>query len=148
MRHPKLPMTPEQFHDFACDPRNMQVDIVTLHKLNIEAQIAIDKRQLDVCNLAKREEWIDEMNKVLMHRLRLEIYGIKHDKHVVSYPENWLEAVKERFAPKWLLKRYPVKRTEITASLWETYPDLTPSIPSETPVYRLHINKTPSYYKP
>lgn len=31
----------------------------------------------------------------------------------IEYPSNWIEAVKQRFAPQWLLEKYPVKLVKL-----------------------------------
>tara|TARA_R100000808_G_C2105275_1_gene121097 strand:- start:479 stop:856 length:378 start_codon:yes stop_codon:yes gene_type:complete len=49
----------------------------------------------------------------------------------VSYPENWIEALKERFFPKWLLKAFPVKMESVSFKFSCVYPDFEPSIPTE-----------------
>lgn len=40
----------------------------------------------------------------------------------IRYPKNWVEAIKQRWAPEWFLKRYPVKYTVYDAKVF--YPDI------------------------
>ena len=42
----------------------------------------------------------------------------------VSMPDGWLEAVKERWLPKRLLKRFPVKYRDTEAEVFAAYPEL------------------------
>ena len=63
------------------------------------------------------KQYKDELERKLVLMLHASIYGKDHPKkHVIRYPENWWEAVKERFAPCWFRELYPVKFTEVTAS--------------------------------
>ena len=51
----------------------------------------------------------------------------------IEYPANWIEALKERFAPEWLKRRWPVRYER-----WEAvalYPSL--SLPDEKHVIQL-----------
>jgi hypothetical protein len=41
----------------------------------------------------------------------------------VKYPKDWLEALKERFAPSWLLKKYPVRYVHHYADVRNIFPD-------------------------
>jgi hypothetical protein len=41
----------------------------------------------------------------------------------IAYPKDWKEALKERFAPKWFLKKYPVVYVKHYAKVAELYPD-------------------------
>jgi hypothetical protein len=45
------------------------------------------------------------------------------DSEPVQYPSNWIEAVKDRFLPEWLKRRFPVKYTVITPT--HMFPDNT-----------------------
>jgi hypothetical protein len=48
----------------------------------------------------------------------------KSAKHIeVKYPCDWKEAFKERWFPKWLLNRYPVKYKEIVLDVKAIYPE-------------------------
>lgn len=55
-------------------------------------------------------EFHQYVNKAL-HSLVLQLhYKLAHRvAEQIRFPENWWEAVKERWMPKWFLKRYPVK---------------------------------------
>lgn len=54
----------------------------------------------------------------------------------ISYPNGWVQAVKERWLPKFLLKRFPVKYWNITVTATTFYPNLT--LPDEKPFYEMH----------
>lgn len=51
----------------------------------------------------------------------------KKRQQSVSFPSTWWEAVKQRFAPKWFLKRWPVRLTTWTVDAWALFPELEPA---------------------
>lgn len=55
------------------------------------------------------------------HRLsvRARIWEAVHREVVVRHPSTWWDAVKLRFAPKWWLRRWPVRMTEVTVKAAE-----------------------------
>jgi len=84
-----------------------------------------------LCNTQRIDEWIfAEAPKVraeyVLETSRLMLYSMvqyaEQKCEPVIYPADWWQAVKQRFAPAWCLKRWPVKLT-----VWEPfviYPDI------------------------
>lgn len=60
----------------------------------------------------------------LVYRLKAYVYGYQLGEEVHSYPANWIEAVKERWAPAWLLRRWPVQFTDLRFVGWHLYPEI------------------------
>ena len=61
----------------------------------------------------------------LVIRLVAHVAGEKSaEPTVVRYPADWWEAVKQRFAPVWVTKRWPVKFNEHTMRHMITYPNV------------------------
>lgn len=114
---------------------------VELRAQQYRSQIAINERSLVTCRqLAEISEYRDHAKQRLVMELRAFIYGKDHPKkHIIRYPETWWEAVKERFAPAWFRDRWPVRYTEITASLEELYPEVSAALPDKNPVMRFRI---------
>lgn len=54
----------------------------------------------------------------MAHRLCLDVFGRPSKQIVrfepVSYPATWWQAFKQRFFPRWALKRWPVQLTTVT----------------------------------
>jgi hypothetical protein len=44
-------------------------------------------------------------------------------RHTVSFPRDWWQAVKERWAPRWALRRWPVVYTEKVFDARLAFPD-------------------------
>jgi hypothetical protein len=59
-----------------------------------------------------------------MRRHMLAVAGTEHRQSFV-YPADWWQAVKERFAPRWFLRRWPVERIEHTLKV-EAYGAVCP----------------------
>lgn len=47
------------------------------------------------------------------------------------YPANWIQAFKERWFPKWILKKYPVKCIDNSIEIRAIYKDYKPKIKDE-----------------
>jgi len=64
--------------------------------------------------------------------------AIKAGQRLVEYPENWIEAIKDRWLPGWLKKRWPVK--------FKTYDALVifPELLAKHPVHE--ILRKENYY--
>lgn len=62
----------------------------------------------------------EDFLKSIIVDFRTLVYGEKIKE--IKYPKDWKEAFKERWFPKWLLKRYPVKYYRYNFKL--IYPDL------------------------
>lgn len=75
---------------------------------------------------------ICERTRDLIIRLVTQIYaGEPQRKTISAYPANWWQALKQRFAPKWFLRRYPVKTTLFTITVQDIFPDILPDIPGQ-----------------
>jgi hypothetical protein len=121
------------------------MNLIELRRKDYEQRVRIDAEELahlrdssivrEIHHHARREI------EIAMHT---SIYGIDHpQRHVIRFPENWWEAVKERFAPSWFRDRHPVRFTEVTASLEETYPDFQPALPDRKPVMKFAVMRKP-----
>lgn len=109
-------------------------------------QYALSQR-VDLRALERRSDF-NEIKDNIKHEMLLElrayIYGYDHpEEHIISYPENWWEAVKERFAPSWFRDKYPVRFTAHTATLEEIFPDIEPM--QKGSVMRMNVLQTPTY---
>lgn len=62
------------------------------------------------------EELLHEINRKVI-TAKLDINAINLNTIIVNAPANWIEAIKERFAPKWFLAKYPVKHLEIKVDI-------------------------------
>lgn len=123
---------------------------VTLHRFDATTAFETEAEELHhLEDTWRMERFYDETRRVLIQRFHRAIYGLDHPSvHLVTYPENWWEAFKERWAPDWFHRRYPVRYTEITTSLRETYPQFTPALPDTPAVIQIAVRKKPRLSAP
>lgn len=121
---------------------NDTVDVVELRARGYGVEKSIVEEEMLFRNSMELTEFRDYEKRRLVMLLEAYAYGKEHpERHVIRYPENWLEAVKERFAPVWIRDRWPVRFVEVSASLEETYPDIQPCMPDRNPVMRFAVLK-------
>jgi hypothetical protein len=116
-------------------PMNERIREITLERLPKKIREKIPKRVFDSMAFSLTR---DSIAASLVIECIHMVYGIAHPEVVfATYPTNWWEALKQRFAPKWFLAKYPVKLTKVTAQLEELYPELEPALPKHPPFYKL-----------
>lgn len=76
----------------------------------ISTDMAKDFAILPKVEWSMYDDWIENMMTL---RVRQEILGQgPFACPTIEFPKDWVEAVKERFAPTWLLRHWPVKYTK------------------------------------
>lgn len=143
MRPPRVPCTPEDLQAFAAQPYATHSEVIELERKTFEYWRNIDERLLQRGDFRKVE---DHLRREIVYKARFDIYGKGHpERHVIRFPSDWWQAVKERFAPAWFRDRYPVQFTEVSASLEELYPEFEPAIPDRQHVLKVAVRKEPVY---
>lgn len=107
-------------------PRNYPIGGKPMGKLtSVSLAVEGDEANL-LMHLDHRFEVVqDAAFSNLIYRLKALVYSKEsEEKHVVSYPSNWWEALKERFCPKWLRKFVEVRETTVTVNVREWFPDI------------------------
>lgn len=66
------------------------------------------------------DQWFD--NIVL--QIRQSVLSQKLDEISVRYPADWWQAVKERFAPRWFRRRWPIEWNKTTIDVRAIYPKM------------------------
>lgn len=104
----------------------------TLDVLRYKIQETADLQALRGARL-EPEVIIDQMGDRILYRLRADILGKRMDERTVEservqYPCNWIEAVKERWFPKWAKKKWPVRYTVKQLSVRVRFDVLYPEI--------------------
>ena len=95
-------------------------------------------------NHVKAVEIIDHMAREMAFHVECAIWGEEKAGAVISYPANWIEAVKERWLPEWALKKWPVKYTHKKVDFQVLYPDLNLPMDAHTKIIRSIINEIPT----
>lgn len=82
-------------------------DLITrkfVDKMLISVSVAMQKLHLQDMTI---EQYEDYVTGHLIYRLEAYVYGKEHIEGYVTYPKTWVDAVKQRFFPKWLLRKFP-----------------------------------------
>lgn len=78
-------------------------------------------------------------------RAELRAYVVAEDANplIIRYPMNWWQHFKQRWFPKWALKRWPVRQVTHTITGSALFPYFKPKIPDQgPPVFKLAHYKT------
>jgi len=71
--------------------------------------------------------FIEHLSGLINTRIKLEVYGEDMgSKDVITYPKDWWEAFKERWFPRFILKKHPVKYKVFKISAKALYPEFKP----------------------
>ena len=107
-----------------------------------EWRAAVAAKLAEDTSLARplQADWSAEaqwMRNVWTLRLRSAVWGERYREWVVRHPDGWWQALRQRFAPRWWLKRYPVREVVHTVSPRIIYPQLKIAMPE--PAHVLHL---------
>lgn len=116
------------------------IEQIKLERLPVWSRSVVS---MDVLNGAKVDAYriLDETFEGMRIELRAHVLaehvgGVSHE---FSYPKDWWQAFKDRWFPKWALKRWPVEKTR---KVWNVdikcaYPYFRPALSGEPyrPVY-------------
>lgn len=70
-------------------------------------------------------EWCYDIDAMAV-RLKRYVMSERLADETVSWPATWWDAVKERWFPDWLLRRYPVEYKHADFTIYRGYPDIMP----------------------
>lgn len=115
---------------------NEQVSKVMLERFKFHMQHEFTQEAMDDGIFTM--EVINRIAQNMAFRVRADIFGHKLDQIVWKVPANWKESVKERFFPKWLLKRYPVRMQVFRIDPLVLYPQI--KLPNEKHYFRFERN--------
>jgi hypothetical protein len=93
----------------------------TLQRLQFYARTLLTE---EVLRNTKVESYVDQRLRGLVIEMQAAIYGRKLGTDQYRWPATWWDAVKERFAPHWFLKRYPVQHRGVDVTAYHTYPTI------------------------
>jgi len=111
-------------HDGEVSPTVLE-KITFAAKLRISAQLVEDfiyESQVKVFY----DAWFDDIVVIV----RQGILSQKIDEITVRYPADWWQAVKERFAPGWFRRRWPIEWNKTVVDVRAVYPKM--AMPEET----------------
>ena len=100
-----------------------------IDKVLLESRIAIPRHVLANTEIIKLE---DHVCDGLVYHFRSFLAGKKHEversEESIKVPNSWWDHAKERFAPKWFLKQWPISYRTIATKTVFSFTDICPHI--------------------
>lgn len=84
----------------------LHVDEKVLHRLDLAVRRECTLEGIQDVNLGV---WADGFGRTIVVELRVNIWSEKLATNQVFHPDDWWEAFKDRWFPRWYLDRWPVK---------------------------------------
>ena len=84
------------------------------------------------------EAWCDHLAESIEVQVRGRLAGEQQPEIMIKHPNTWWEAVKERFFPAWLKRRFPVQYRHHHINGAALYPDFKPALPEQRLVWDIH----------
>ena len=113
---------------------------IVLQKIKIAGFQKITREFWDNLEFAQGYDADDFIADMFTVRWKSFLLGEDLGDVIISFPANWREAFKDRWFPRWLKKKYPVRFTEYRANQKVIYPELNvPTFPNERQLYSLTI---------
>jgi hypothetical protein len=110
---------------------------VALQFLRVEVQRHIPRLLLD------QKLSVESIAGEIVLRLTGHVLGRKLEPVEVRWPDDWWQAFRERWFPRWWLARWPVRFRVHRVEFRELYPDFKPALPQHTSrhEFRLVLNQ-------
>ena len=99
-----------------------QYNEVALEKLRFGFMCNIDRHLEDVCTIDIHDDLLYSLGREMAVRVNGFVFKENLDEVEIKYPADWWQAVKERFAPEWFIRWYPVRYEERAWDLIAVYP--------------------------
>jgi hypothetical protein len=113
----------------------IQYDTVQLERIKFMAMMYVAKEMINNFAIPPEVEVTNQFEWMLDNiviRIRQDILGKQLDRVEIRYPEDWWQAIKARWFPKWALNRWPVIETIKVVDVKALYPTI--NIPGHRPV--------------
>ena len=112
---------------------------VTLDTIGIAAACCVER--VDLGDVRLRADL--EAGRLLV-RLRTTIHGMKDEMAVFSWPASWWQHVKQRWAPRWALRRWPVVMTTRAVQVYKSVcPHIGAAYPRDTKACFRYFTEVP-----
>ncbi len=100
---------------------------VMVEKVHVTCQEVLSE-ELFIANHVDLQAACDHVAHVMVLRLQSSVLGKQHGKIDVErqWPADWWQAVRERWFPRWWLKRWPVRYCQVSVHevVWNVCPHL------------------------
>lgn len=109
---------------------------IAFEKIRLNVEAAVSDTLLDARVVCVQDWFADHA------RLQLSgfLWGKTIEEHEIRYPLDWWEAVKDRWAPRCFLRRWPVRHQTKTIALKAIWPTLRLMVPDHEPRLVMLVN--------
>lgn len=114
-------------------PQSPRVSEVTLVRSILQVQAMMESRLAALA--VEPDVYYHYRCKDMVASLTAAVWGRRIDQKIIKYPANWVEAVKDRWFPKWAKDRWPVVYERHSWEAYHDYPSL--AIQKHQPVLRI-----------
>ena len=111
-------------------------DEIVLERYINGYQQVLEKEFFDCCVEAVRDKMRERI--ILSIKAYVLADNFKHYEH--KYPKDWWQSFKDRWFPKWILRKWPVVYTKIVIDVRALYPEYRPALPKEKFFFHLNEN--------
>lgn len=95
---------------------------VTLTATTVLLRTHIDRHALASVRQAKAEAYLDHITGQMVAQLAARVATEELESKSASWPATWWDAVKQRWFPAWLLRRYPVRMESVRIEARALFP--------------------------
>jgi hypothetical protein len=119
---------------------NKKIDLISikLDKIKFGFKAWLTKQALNDCNV---ELILDQIQDRYLIEMKGFFAGEHVSDHFISYPKDWWQAFKDRWFPKWLKWKYPIKLSVHKFEYKVIYDNFKVSLPKES--YKMVVNEKP-----
>lgn len=111
------------------------------HDIPALREVTLERKRYCVSMRAESRVFQDEIMRRMEYQLAMDIFAVEHPEKTYRYPLDWWQHVKQRFAPRWFLKRWPVIERVVRVSFSECYPEFKPSLPGKLSVVKVLVSE-------
>jgi len=84
-------------------------------KIELEIKRIVSSQMIDLFKPNLKVQYFDILEYYASHGLRMIYNFAVKEELIAKYPSDWWQSFKERWLPKWLQRRFPVRYTEVIA---------------------------------
>lgn len=113
------------------DADSVAIRSVILEQVPLAMCSTLTKFGMATDDIEVQAEWLGESLAV---RIKDYILAQTLEEHKARYPSDWWQAFRERWFPRWALRRWPVRHTTVELKAQALYPSLV--LPKEPHVFK------------
>ena len=130
-------------------PQNEFVKQLLLNKIRLHYNFQVPQQSLRVESYKEPEQYLDHITT----KVAFEFFGQEAtNSETVEFEvyENWFQEFKDLYFPKWLLKRYPVRKKVLSKTVTMSVAGLLPDLVANTdqyviPMWSIDNGRNPLY---